>query len=85
MRDNRPGCPATELVIQKTSDHAPAQIFNFRDIGLDLADAFASNRELLADFLQRVVVFMPMPKRMSTAPSRSERGEHARRGLMEVD
>jgi hypothetical protein len=41
-------------------------------LGLDLADALARHRELLADLLQRVFLFMPMPKRMRR--TRSSRG-----------
>jgi hypothetical protein len=54
-------CPGTTaawefLVVQKTSQFsAAARVLQLAQrLGLDLADALAGDRELLADFLQRV-------------------------------
>src|SRR5215467_4171310 len=55
-------------------------------LGLDLADALAGHRELLADFFQRVVgVHADAEAHAEHAfLTRGERGEHARRGLAQV-
>ena len=53
---------------------------------LDLADAFARHRELLADLFERVVgVHADAEAHAQHALlARRERGEHARRGLAQV-
>src|SRR4029077_4672940 len=45
------------LVVQEASEFSrPARVLQFpQRLGLDLADALAGDRELLADFFQRVV------------------------------
>ena len=55
-------------------------------LGLDLTDAFARHRELLADFLQRVVgVHADAEAHAQHAfLARGERGQYARRGLAQV-
>src|SRR6201995_2743786 len=55
-------------------------------LGLDLADALAGHRELLADFLQRVVgVHADAEAHAQHALlARRQRGEHARGGLAQI-
>src|SRR6202000_2788781 len=53
---------------------------------LDLTDAFARDRELLADFFQRVVGVHADAKAHAQHAlfARGERGQHARRGFAQV-
>src|SRR5262249_4457360 len=55
-------------------------------LGLDLADALARHRELLADLFQRVVLVHAQAEAHAnyTLLARRERGERARRGLAQV-
>src|ERR1700759_1308615 len=55
-------------------------------LGLDLADALTSHRELLADFLQRVVgVHADAEAHAQHALlARGERGQNARRGFAQI-
>src|SRR5580692_111647 len=75
-------------VIQEASEFAaPARMLEFAQrLRFDLTDAFAGDRELLADFFQRVVSVHADAKAHAqhTLLARGERGEHARRGLAQV-
>src|SRR6266571_2015452 len=55
-------------------------------LGLDLADALARDRELLADLFQRMVGVHADAEAhaQDTLLARRERGEHARRGLAQI-
>src|SRR5215472_10918801 len=55
-------------------------------LGLDLADALARHRELVADLFQRVVLVNADAEAHAdyTLLARRERGERARRGLAQV-
>src|SRR5262245_17569440 len=76
------------LVIQKAPQlPAPRRMLQLSQrLGLDLPDTLARHRELLADFLQRVVgVHADAEAHAQHALlARRERGEHPRRGLAQV-
>src|SRR3569623_1388197 len=57
-----------------------------QSLGLDLTDTFARDRELLADFFQRVVGVQADAEAQTQHAllARRERGEHARRGCAQV-
>src|SRR5215208_5757965 len=77
----------TSIVQKAPQLAAPARMLQLAQrLGLDLPDAFARHRELLADFLQRVVGVHPDSKAHAQHAllARGERGEHARRRLAQV-
>src|SRR5947207_4105150 len=76
------------LVIQKTAQlPRPRRMLELAQrLGLDLADALAGHRELLADLFQGVVGVHADAEAHAKDPllARRERSEHARRGLAQV-
>ncbi len=76
------------LTIQKAPElPRPARVLELPEcLGLDLADAFAGDRELLADLFKRVVGIHADAEAHSkdTFFARCQRGEHARRRLAQV-
>src|SRR5438552_11101289 len=79
---------APTLIIQKAPQlPRPARVFQLAQrLGLDLADALAGYRELLADLFERVVGVHADAEAHAQHPllARGERGEHARRSLAQV-
>src|SRR6476469_27627 len=79
--------PASALVEEAAQHAAAAGMLQLpQRLGLDLADAFAGHRELLADFFQRVIgVHADAEAHAQYALlARREAREHARRGLAQV-
>src|SRR6476646_11582709 len=83
---NEPG--TKRLIVQEASQlPRPARMLELAQrLGLDLADALARHRELLADLFQRVVgVHADSEAHAQHALfAWRQRGEHARRGLAQV-
>jgi hypothetical protein len=68
MLNPRQGRGTRASIVQKASQlAASARMLELAQrLGLDLADTLARHRKLLADlFFQRVLGFMPMPKRIA--------------------
>src|SRR5581483_1905489 len=83
-----PADQAPWLVIEKASELSRTRrVLQFAQrLGLDLADALARHRELLADLLERMVgVHADAEAHAKHALlARGERGEHARRRLAQI-
>src|SRR5690349_21544060 len=84
----RIGIGKCQSIIQKASElPAPAWVLQFPErLGFDLADTLARDRELLADFLERVVGVHTDAEAHAqhTLLARGEGGEYARRRLAQV-
>src|SRR5690606_24122232 len=76
------------LAVQEAPELArPARMLELAQrLGLDLADALAGDRELLADFLERVIGIHTDAEAHAKHAllARRERSEHARRRLAQV-
>src|SRR5712692_2055158 len=79
--------PASSIIEEAPERPGPPRMLELTQcLGLDLADALARQRELLADLLQRVVLVHADAEAHAdyTLLARRERGERARRGLAQV-
>src|SRR5262245_51115108 len=84
--DGKPGM-ASSIVEEAPQLAAARRMLELaQGLRLDLADALARHRELLADFLQRVVGVHADAKAHAQHAllARRERGQHPRRGLAQV-
>src|SRR5216684_5613128 len=85
----RGGCrrPASSIIEEAPERPGPARVLELAQrLGLDLADALARQRELLADLLQRVVLVHADAEAHAddTLLARREEGKRARRGFAQV-
>src|SRR5215468_985454 len=89
-RKGQPGAgrrPASSIMEEASENPRPARVLQLSQrLGLDLADALARHRELLADFFQRVVLVHADAETHAdyTLLARRERCERARGGLAQV-
>src|SRR5713101_9191619 len=79
--------PRRSVVTEAPKRPAPRRMLQLaQGLSLDLADAFAGDRELLADLFERMVGVHADAEAHAQHPllARGERGEHPRRGLAQV-
>src|SRR6266404_9815411 len=79
--------PASSIIEEAPERPGPARMLELTQcLGLDLADAFARQRELLADLLQRVVLVHADAEAhaKNALLARREQGKRARRGVAQI-